>query len=560
MIKYNTESQYRNNIDKLTSLIKNDTYKNILSQNRTLDSSRHNTTMNTVYERLEDYYENLRILEEVKNYAKAYIETNIMKRASECRSLLSELSKIRDFGKKDGYETINVGTNMGRGVFTDRDGTPLSKADTYNSKITISGKTITDIDINSIDVEYVESVPYNNNSINSLNKGKPYRSFYFLDTIIFNGLRERIKIKLDTEVTINYIKLKESNCLIENIIFIDSSGNEINDSSGNFIKSDRRVSEIIVEVKCENYDKKEYRHDESRASEDFWEKVKDNQLSIYNNEEPLNDLSLYDGLNTLESEYDSYISNYEEWFKKKKEVKEKNDEIRLAYEQKVKLYNDQAKRYNRERENIEETNQRIRLSNKRKEQEYKANLIKIESYNEIAKADNERKIAEYEENLRKAESENSKILESNKTKEEMYLEELERIKNTNQILSEENRRNIEFYQREMQRIKETNEKIKRENRQQEIDYMNNVRLINSENRRREQENEQLRRLYEQELRKSTEKNQYLSQQQQKNNSLYNQIFNIIDHVDLNKIDKKWFNQKIDSSNYEAFLRELERNR
>lgn len=218
-------------IDFLLESYEEDIIGSIQKQGDFMNSDIINSNFDKIESYLNDMYEKIRVLEEVIDYAKIYVNNEIDSTITECRDLLNEIEGLNDsiFDGLKNYTIINVPLNNNDAVqYSDRDGTMLKTCEIYNNLISLSGTVKNSIEIKDVSVKRKEQV-YESNYKDLIN-GEAYRTFYFLDGISKNGVTETIQFDFKEPKDINSIKIKLSNCNIVNIIYVHEDNTETIDS------------------------------------------------------------------------------------------------------------------------------------------------------------------------------------------------------------------------------------------------------------------------------------------------------------------------------------------
>lgn len=222
---------FESKIDYLMKSYSETIVDSIKKQGDFLDSEIVNYNFLKIEEYLNDMYEKVRILEEVIDYAKIYVNNEIDVTMSECRDLLNEIENMNDnlFNDSKNFTIINVPlANNDIAQYSDRDGTSLKTCEIYNNVISLSGTIKNSIDIKNVSVKREEQV-YESN-YKDLIDNKTYRAHYLLDTISKKGVSELIQFDFSEPREVNSIKVKLSNCKITNIIYIHEDNTESNDT------------------------------------------------------------------------------------------------------------------------------------------------------------------------------------------------------------------------------------------------------------------------------------------------------------------------------------------
>jgi|GEM_PF-5733477 hypothetical protein len=249
---------FESKIDFLLKSYDENIIDNIKHQESFLDSETANNNFSKIENYLNDMYEKVRVLEEVIDYAKIYVNNEIDTTITECRDLLSEIENMNDniFNDSKNFKIINVPlSNDDVEQSPDRDGTSLKICEIYNNVISLSGTIKNTIDIKDVSVKREEQA-YESN-YKELLDGEPYRVHYLLDAICKNGVSETIKFDFSEPREINSIKIKLSNCKITDIIYMHEDNTETIDSDiSKGVIPVRTVKGIKLALNSTNYSPK----------------------------------------------------------------------------------------------------------------------------------------------------------------------------------------------------------------------------------------------------------------------------------------------------------------
>lgn len=224
-------------------------------QNDILDSSIANYNFETIENNLNNLYENFRVLEDIIDYAKVYINNEIDQTIIECRNLLNEIETMNDlaFSDNKNYILINVSlSNNSVSNHTDRDGTSLETCEIYNGLISLSGEIKNNISPNTIAFKRSEQV-YDHNEEDLINN-EAYRTRYLLDSIPSNGVIEEITFNFKNTVEINTINFELSNCNISGITYIYEDNTEVfSDSTLTGVIPSKKIKGLKLNIYCKSY-------------------------------------------------------------------------------------------------------------------------------------------------------------------------------------------------------------------------------------------------------------------------------------------------------------------
>ena len=214
--------------EKIKYLLDNTKDIYLEKQNLYLNSNIINNNFKTIENELNFMYEKTRILEDIIDYMKLYINNEIKNYMLDCRNLLKDIEILSDINLKEeiNYTAINVPFIYNTLEYLDRDGTVLKNCDIYNNKIVLSRNKDITVQINSISIirnEVLFNLETFDDNKDNIIYNKPYLVKYELDSIVKNGIDELVRINFNKEEIINTLKIDLINCNLKSIKYIYSN-------------------------------------------------------------------------------------------------------------------------------------------------------------------------------------------------------------------------------------------------------------------------------------------------------------------------------------------------
>lgn len=119
--------------EKIKYLLDNTKNISLEKQNMYLNSNIINNNFKIIENELNSMYEKTRILEDIIDYMKLYINNEIENYMLDCRNLLKDIEVLSDINLKEeiNYTAINVPFIYNTLEYIDRDGTVLKNCDIY---------------------------------------------------------------------------------------------------------------------------------------------------------------------------------------------------------------------------------------------------------------------------------------------------------------------------------------------------------------------------------------------------------------------------------------------
>ena len=214
--------------EKIKYLLDNTKNISLEKQNMYLNSNIINNNFKIIENELNSMYEKTRILEDIIDYMKLYINNEIENYMLDCRNLLKDIEILSDINLKEeiNYTAINVPFIYNTLEYLDRDGTVLKNCDIYNNKIVLSRNKDITVQINSISIirnEVLFNLETFDDNKDNIIYNKPYLVKYELDSIVKNGIDELVRINFNKEEIINTLKIDLINCNLKSIKYIYSN-------------------------------------------------------------------------------------------------------------------------------------------------------------------------------------------------------------------------------------------------------------------------------------------------------------------------------------------------
>ena len=254
--------------------------------NNEMSSAEFNNIFTTLESQINNLYEKIRLLEDIKNYTKDFVVRAIDERRQQLIENLKIIEAgVDDFSNKD-YISVGVPFETEVGEVLDRDGTVIPNLVLENGNLVLASndtaiKEVLDIQSNgpvqllevasevisdtltsdTLVTERTAWMPYHtaelfNEGTLDILDNRPYRSVYDAEEPTVNGLITEYKISFDTlSGGCNYFDLSPINCEIENIEL--TAGNVVVtlDGSTPYLEEDLDITSAIVRVKCKDYER-----------------------------------------------------------------------------------------------------------------------------------------------------------------------------------------------------------------------------------------------------------------------------------------------------------------
>lgn len=257
-----------------------------------MDSSSFNAAFSEIESQINNLYEKIRLLEDIRDYTKEFVTRAIDERRNKILDNLKVIEALTDDIKEDDKiaTVILAGNNE---VIYDRDGTRISQLVRDNDLLIMPGKTLTSDIIKSVinkgTVNKISKVAqnelgeeYSATDYAPISSAEPFISYnlditdkgtycdvYKSSTPVEEGLIVQYEINLAGSVKCNYVNFNPVNCNILEVILYDPDGTPTNldPKSRYFIPC--RTEKALVKVKCSNYNKVSVAYPQKQQSDAF---------------------------------------------------------------------------------------------------------------------------------------------------------------------------------------------------------------------------------------------------------------------------------------------------
>lgn len=216
-----------------------------------LSSSEYNSNMSIIELRLNVLYQKIKYMQELVDYTKNYVISEIKNRNEEFKEKLKIISEVTDIYRDQSSVAQIVYLTQCSEQITDRDGSVVKPMVISDKKLVPPGNTVSSLRINSI-VNNSSAIKYSSNYEN-LKNGEAGSAIYLSDNIMAGGLDENVNIQFDEGSSINYIDIPVINGDIATyeITYTNDSKKEITPLDKYIEAAD--IKEILIKIKSRNY-------------------------------------------------------------------------------------------------------------------------------------------------------------------------------------------------------------------------------------------------------------------------------------------------------------------
>ena len=216
-----------------------------------LSSSEYNSNMSIIELRLNVLYQKIKYMQELVDYTKNYVISEIKNRNEEFKEKLKIISEVTDIYRDQSSVAQIVYLTQCSEQITDRDGSIVKPMIISDKKLVPPGNTVSSLRINSV-VNNSSAIKYSSNYEN-LKNGEAGSAIYLSDNIMAGGLDENVNIQFDEGSSINYIDIPVINGDIATyeITYTNDSKKEITQLDKYIEAAD--IKEILIKIKSRNY-------------------------------------------------------------------------------------------------------------------------------------------------------------------------------------------------------------------------------------------------------------------------------------------------------------------
>lgn len=216
-----------------------------------LSSSEYNSNMSIIELRLNVLYQKIKYMQELVDYTKNYVISEIKNRNEEFKEKLKIISEVTDIYRDQSSVAQIVYLTQCSEQITDKDGSVVKPMIISDKKLVPPGNTVSSLRINSV-VNNSSAIKYSSNYEN-LKNGEAGSAIYLSDNIMAGGLDENVNIQFDEGSSINYIDIPVINGDIATyeITYTNDSKKEITPLDKYIEAAD--IKEILIKIKSRNY-------------------------------------------------------------------------------------------------------------------------------------------------------------------------------------------------------------------------------------------------------------------------------------------------------------------
>lgn len=226
-----------------------------------MKSEEYNNSCEVIELRLNVLYEKIRILEELHDFIKDYVDKEISDKQSQYKEKLKIISDLSDQYRDSSFVAQLVPFILSTETVKDRDGTALTKMILNDNKIEVPGTSTTKATIESVNVN-TKNICYSN-TLDNLTKNETGEIVLIDETSETGGACADIIINFADPIDCNYLNLSPVNGTISDVKLITKENAVIEDTSEDSYMPEQTIIGIKATISTKNrkiisdYDNKE---------------------------------------------------------------------------------------------------------------------------------------------------------------------------------------------------------------------------------------------------------------------------------------------------------------
>ena len=238
-----------------------------------MDAGRFNSIFQEMEDDINNLYEKIRVLEDIKNYTRDFVLRAIEERRKKIVDSLKIIeTNVTEYQNPE-YQVEKISFDNVTEEIKDRDGSVIRGLQNKNNllmmphsklsserlyHITNIGQVrkVTDASGQTRFVPFSESNPFNEEKLSTFEDREVYRSVYESEQPVPDGILVEYEIQFDGRADCNYFSMGPVNCEIESIELTNADNLSFEVSpKHNFLDSPTDILKARVRVRCKRYDR-----------------------------------------------------------------------------------------------------------------------------------------------------------------------------------------------------------------------------------------------------------------------------------------------------------------
>lgn len=206
-----------------------------------MDATEINTLMHGIEDAFDKLYEKLRLLEDLHDFTKTYIENEFAKNQAAFRQAKTEIDKTADAYQQMAKVFSTVSFRAGA-VATDRDGTPVKNCALVDGATLVPANTLVQETEPSSVVPISSYTPYRR----ILTPAKNYKAFYVNEQPTPDAIRESVRFVFPYVVDVNFLDVSAFHANIERIVLHSPDGSQTMIPAGTHTSKRVKASSVSI--------------------------------------------------------------------------------------------------------------------------------------------------------------------------------------------------------------------------------------------------------------------------------------------------------------------------
>ena len=250
------------------------------SIDNTMDAGQFNSIFQEMEEDINNLYEKIRVLEDIKNYTREFVLRDIEERRKKIVDSLKVIETNVSEYQNPEYQVEEIGFSNVVEEIRDRDGSVIPSLKNEDGKLVtphkeLSSETLysiinngqvkfipTKVTVDGVEesrIEFVpfsEADPFNERKLDSFEDRNTYRAVYESEQPVEDGIVVEYEIQFLGRADCNYFDMHEVNCDVESVILTNSDNQSFEVPRGSkFFGPSSDITKAIVRVRCKQYDR-----------------------------------------------------------------------------------------------------------------------------------------------------------------------------------------------------------------------------------------------------------------------------------------------------------------
>jgi len=245
--------------------------------NRKIDNKMNADDFNSIFREIEDninnLYEKIRVLEDIKNYTREFVTRTIEERRKKIINSLKVIEKSVDEFQNNDYVATVVGFDNNPKEIKDRDGSVISSLQLMNNKLNTPSKNLSVESLVSLTnlgqqkdvpnaegelkpVPFASAEPFADSRLGVMETPGQYRSIYESDQPVEDGIDVEYEIAFGSRAACNFFTVNPINCTVKKITLTDFEGQTKSiDPDNEYFHPAMDIQRANIVINCSNYER-----------------------------------------------------------------------------------------------------------------------------------------------------------------------------------------------------------------------------------------------------------------------------------------------------------------